>query len=165
MIGLPNPYVLLGSLAAAVALSASSYIYGRHAQSVSDQVKAQSLAIEQAKTIANLEAQAHGKEIASDAEVAHVRDDYESKLQSQAAGLADANDTMRRLRDAITIYSRGASLPGAAGIPVPDPEGAGADLAALADLGREAAARADSCQARLSACEQWSQAVMRESSR
>jgi hypothetical protein len=160
--GLPNPWVLLGSILGVIGISAVCYLQGERAQAAKDKVQAQAIAIEQAQAIANEQARSHGKEIEAEATVAHQRDDYEDRLKKQNDALAATNDTIRKLRDAYNSYSCSSSMPQTTGVPLSNNQAIGSSCAEMAEFGRQAASTADSCQSRLTACEQWSQTVIRE---
>lgn len=161
-----NPYVILGIVLAMIGIGSGAYLYGKHQQATSDDLKAQTLALAQAQKILNLEAQAHGAEIQAQAETAHQRETYESQLKQTQALVASLTATGNSLRQQLAAYSGGSNVPQTPGAAVCPADARVAVLAAstaeLADAGADLAEQTRACASKLQALEAWAVTVQKE---
>jgi len=115
---LPNPYVLLGTLLAVIAIAAASFGYGRHVESLAfDKYKAEQRSAASAQVASNQTAVA--AITASEAEglrqIASTAQESRDEIQKRNEALVAANsDLARRLREYVT-------RPGVTATHVPQP--------------------------------------------
>jgi hypothetical protein len=164
--GLPNPYLVLGTVLAMIGIGAGGYLYGKHEQTTSDDLKAKTLALAQAQKILNLEAIANGKEVTAQSEVTHQRETYESQLKQTQALVASLSATGNSLRQQLAQYSGSGNVPQTAGGTVCPADPRVAVLAAstgeLADAGADLAGQVRDCATKLQSAEAWIMTVQKE---
>ena len=93
---LPNPYILLGEIAAAIAIAFGAYLYGHHVESlVFDAYKAQQAAVAE-KAVADSEAKVRAAENDANVKLTAISSSY----QEQINALQKTRDTLTAAVDA-----------------------------------------------------------------
>lgn len=96
---MPNPYVLLGAVLAAIALALGGYFYGHHVESLAfDTFKAQQTAVAE-KELADAQARARLKEQSAAAKLALTDAAYQTQLQT----LQDQNHELQQTETAAVL--------------------------------------------------------------
>lgn len=122
MPGLPNPYVLLGALVAAIALAIGAFLYGEHIQKNTDQVAVDRLKIEAANQLVA----ANTKTSDTEKHLAAVKDQAEQAYQAHAVAITDAllrNKELDAQVDDLKRHPSGVPAPG--GVRLASGSGAG----------------------------------------